>query len=47
MSGALTSIRADHWELISRCREGDVEGAAATTVEHLLHSQDRLLREWG
>jgi DNA-binding GntR family transcriptional regulator len=46
MSGALSAIHADHWELISHCREGDVERAAATTVAHLLHSQDRLLREW-
>ena len=46
MSGAVSAIHADHWTLLNACREGDAELAAATTVAHLLHSQDRLLHEW-
>jgi DNA-binding GntR family transcriptional regulator len=46
MSGAVSAIHTDHWALLSACREGDLERAAATTVAHLLHSQDRLLHEW-
>jgi DNA-binding GntR family transcriptional regulator len=46
MSGAVSAIHTDHWALMSACRDGDVERAATTTVAHLLHSQDRLLRDW-
>jgi DNA-binding GntR family transcriptional regulator len=46
MAGAVSAIYADHWELITACREGDAARAAATTVAHLMHSRDRLLREW-
>lgn len=46
MSGAVGAIHADHWALLSACRDGDVERAATTTVVHLFHSQDRLLAEW-
>src|SRR5215211_3398987 len=46
MSGAVDAIHADHWDLLSACRAGDVERASATTVDHLMHSRDRLLHEW-
>lgn len=46
MSGALDRIHADHRGLITACRERDVELAAQRTVEHLRHSEERLLQEW-
>jgi DNA-binding GntR family transcriptional regulator len=46
MSGAVSAIHADHWALLSTCRDRDIAGAAAITVAHLEHSRDRLLREW-
>lgn len=45
-SGAVSAIHADHWGLLSACSDGDVEQAAATTVAHLAHSEERLLKEW-
>jgi DNA-binding GntR family transcriptional regulator len=46
MSGAVSAIHADHWALLSACRDADAEQAASLTIAHLNHSRDRLLRDW-
>jgi DNA-binding GntR family transcriptional regulator len=46
MSGAVAMIHTDHRGLLAACRAGDVELAAHKTVEHLTHSEERLLQEW-
>jgi DNA-binding GntR family transcriptional regulator len=46
MSGAVDMIHTDHRALLAAFRAGDVELAARMTVEHLKHSEKRLLQEW-
>ncbi len=46
MSGAVDKIHVDHGCLLTACCERDVELAARKTVEHLGHSEERLLHEW-
>jgi DNA-binding GntR family transcriptional regulator len=46
MSGAVNMIETDHRDLLTACRDGEVERAAKLTVEHLRHSEVRLLQEW-
>jgi DNA-binding GntR family transcriptional regulator len=46
MSGAVAKIHTDHRALLAACERGDAERAASLTLEHLRHSQDRLLQEW-